>query len=110
MREVRVAARATQALQPLQLGGNTRRAEQRRELLEPPAQRTLGDVDPLRPARARGKVASSLKEIGWKADPLTLDLMRTYRMDQILNDSTHLFLSDAMRDKSTTSRAEERTG
>lgn len=56
-------------------------------------------VDPLRPASERGKVAASLKELGWKADPATLDLMRAYRMDQILNDSTHLFLSDAVGDR-----------
>ena len=55
--------------------------------------------DPLRPAKEKSKVAAGLKEIGWPKNPATIDLMRTYRMDQILNDSTHLFLSDAVGDR-----------
>ncbi|WP_284124632.1 hypothetical protein [Parerythrobacter aestuarii] len=56
-------------------------------------------VDAARPAQERGKVAKALKEVGWKADPATLDLLRTYRMDAILNDSTHVFLSDPIGDR-----------
>ena len=58
-------------------------------------------VDANRPAKERGKVAKALKDLGWKADPATLDLMRTYRMSEILNDSTHIFLSDPVGDKWT---------
>lgn len=50
--------------------------------------------DPVRPAKEVGKVAKALKELGWEKDPAALDLMRSYRMDAILNDSTHVFLSD----------------
>ncbi len=54
---------------------------------------------PVRPAKEAGKVAGALKELGWKADAATLDLMRAYRMDAILNDSTHVFLSDPVGDR-----------
>lgn len=47
-----------------------------------------------RPAKERGKVAGALAELGWGGDAATLNLMRAYRMDRILNDSTHLFLCD----------------
>lgn len=57
--------------------------------------------DPLRPGKERGKVAKALKELGWKANPATVDLMRTYRMHEILNDSTHTFLSDPVGNKWT---------
>lgn len=50
--------------------------------------------NPVRPARKVGKVAKALKELGWNRDPDTVDLMQAYRMDAILNDSTHVFLSD----------------
>jgi hypothetical protein len=55
--------------------------------------------DPVRPGKQASKVAKALKELGWMADPATLDLMRTYRMDAILNDSTHIFLSDPIGDR-----------
>jgi len=55
--------------------------------------------DPARPAKDVGKVAGALKALGWKADAATLDLMRAYRMDAILNDSTHVFLSDPVGDR-----------
>ncbi len=58
-------------------------------------------LDPLRPAKERSKVAGALKEIGWASNPATLDLMRTYRMDNILNDSTHIMLSDPVGDRYT---------
>lgn len=50
--------------------------------------------DPVRPSKDASKVAKVLKELGWVRDPAALDLMRAYRMDAILNDSTHIFLSD----------------
>lgn len=50
--------------------------------------------DPTRAAKEAGKVAKALKELGWEKDPDTVDLMRAYRMDAILNDSTHLMLGD----------------
>jgi len=56
-------------------------------------------LDPLRPAKERSKVSGALKEIGWASNPATLDLMRTYRMDNILNDSTHIMLSDPVGDR-----------
>lgn len=52
--------------------------------------------DALRPAKDAGKVAKALKELGWERDRAARDLMRTYRMDAILNNSTHLFLSDPL--------------
>lgn len=55
--------------------------------------------DPARPAKEAGKVAKMLKDLGCRADAATLDLMRTYRMDAILNDSTHIFLSDPVGDR-----------
>lgn len=55
--------------------------------------------DPVRPAKEVGKVAKALKALDWKADAATLDLMRAYRMDTILNDSTHIFLSDPVGGK-----------
>jgi hypothetical protein len=55
--------------------------------------------DPVRPAKDVGKVAKALKALGWDKDATTLDLMRTYRMDAILNDSTHVFLSDPVGDR-----------
>lgn len=53
-------------------------------------------VDALRPAKDRAKVAAALKAIGWTRDPATVDLMRHYQMDLILNDSTHIFLCDPL--------------
>jgi len=53
--------------------------------------------DATRPAKQRSKVAGALKKLGWKADKATLDLMRDYHMNKILNDSTHIFLSDPVR-------------
>lgn len=58
-------------------------------------------IDANRPDKERAKVAKALQELGWKADPATLDLMRGYRMSEILNDSTHVFLSDPVGDKWT---------
>ena len=55
--------------------------------------------DPFRPAKEVGKVAIALKELGWDKDPASLDLMRSYRMDAILNDSTHIMLSDPVGDR-----------
>lgn len=55
--------------------------------------------DPARPAKEVAKVATALKELGWKAEPATLDLMRSYRMDAILNNSTHIMLSDPVGDR-----------
>jgi hypothetical protein len=55
--------------------------------------------DPVRPAKEVGKVAKALKDLGWHKDPDTVDLMRAYRMDAILNDSTHVFLSDPVGDR-----------
>ena len=60
-------------------------------------EQTLRDAG--RPAKEAGKVAKVLKELGWENDPDTLDLMRAYRVDAILNDSTHLFLSDPIGDR-----------
>ncbi|OBV10095.1 hypothetical protein [Erythrobacter dokdonensis] len=57
--------------------------------------------DPARPAKDRSKVSGALKELGWNADKATLDLMRTYKMNEILNDSTHVFLADPLGDKWT---------
>lgn len=57
--------------------------------------------DPARPAKERSKVSGALKELGWKADKATLDLMRTYKVSEILNDSTHVFLADPVGDKWT---------
>ncbi|MDJ0910442.1 MAG: tetratricopeptide repeat protein [Woeseiaceae bacterium] len=54
--------------------------------------------DATRPAKERSKVSGALKALGWKADKATLDLMRTYRMNEILNDSTHIFLADPVGD------------
>lgn len=50
--------------------------------------------DAARPTNERSKVSGVLKALGWKADKATLDLMRTYKMSEILNDSTHIFLAD----------------
>lgn len=50
--------------------------------------------DAARPARERGKVSGALAKLGWTGDPATLDLMRAYRMDRVLNDATHIFLCD----------------
>jgi len=49
---------------------------------------------PLRARKESGKVAKALKSLGWTGDPASLELMRIYRMDRILNDSTHIFLCD----------------
>lgn len=57
--------------------------------------------DPVRPAKEVSKVSGALKELGWKADAATLDLMRAYRMDAILNNSTHIMLSDPIGDRYT---------
>lgn len=53
-----------------------------------------------RPSKERGKVAEALKDLGWARDPATLDLMQTYRMDQIWNSGTHLFLCDPVHGSS----------
>jgi len=55
----------------------------------------------LRPPKEQGKVAEALAAIGWDADEATLDLMRTYRVDKILNDSAHIMLSDPIGDRYT---------
>ncbi len=52
--------------------------------------------DATRPEKQRGKVAQALSDLGWTQDPATLDLMKTYRMDLILNDRTHISLCDAV--------------
>ena len=57
--------------------------------------------DPTRPSKERSKVSGALKELGWKAEKATLDLMRTYKVSDILNDSTHVFLADPVGDKWT---------
>lgn len=44
-------------------------------------------LDATRPAKERGKVAAALKALGWADDPASLELMRAYRMDNVLNDS-----------------------
>ncbi|WP_432769389.1 MAG: tetratricopeptide repeat protein [Sphingopyxis sp.] len=62
-------------------------------------------VDAARPAKDRGKVSGALRDLGWTGDPETLDLMRTYRMDCICNDRTHLSLCDPMRGASITMEA-----
>ncbi|WP_394729022.1 hypothetical protein [Altererythrobacter sp. GH1-8] len=51
-------------------------------------------LDPKRCSKERGKVAAALKEIGWVRDPATLDLMRTYDVENILNDQSTLVLGD----------------
>lgn len=57
--------------------------------------------DPVRPAKEIGKVAKALKELSWDKDPATLDLMRTYRIDAILNDTTHISVTDPVGDRYT---------
>lgn len=47
-----------------------------------------------RPVKSRGKVSGALRDLGWVKDPATLDLMRTYRVDNVLNESTHIALCD----------------
>lgn len=47
-----------------------------------------------RPEKTRSKVSGALRDIGWIKDPTSLDLMRAYRMDHVLNDNTHIFLCD----------------
>lgn len=44
-------------------------------------------IDAARPAKERGKVAAALKALGWVDDAASLELMRAYRMDNVLNDS-----------------------
>eukprot|EP01136_Pigoraptor_vietnamica_P018116 Opistho-1_new@64279 len=44
-------------------------------------------VDATRPAKERGKVAAALKALGWLDDAASLELMRAYRMSDVLNDS-----------------------
>ncbi|NVE94855.1 hypothetical protein [Altererythrobacter lutimaris] len=50
--------------------------------------------DPKRSKKERSKVAAALKEVGWVRDPATLDLMRTYDVENILNDQSPLVLGD----------------
>ena len=52
--------------------------------------------DAVRPVREAGKVAKAMKDLGWDRDRAALDLMRAYRMDAILNDSTHIHLADPL--------------
>lgn len=47
-----------------------------------------------RPAKQAGKVSAAMKELGWTRDPAALDLMRAYRMDQVLTRRSHLSLCD----------------
>jgi hypothetical protein len=51
-------------------------------------------LDAARLAKEHGKVSKALTELGWTGDPAALDLMRAYRMDHVLNDSTPLCLGD----------------
>lgn len=52
--------------------------------------------DAVRPVREAGRVAKAMKDLGWDRDRAALDLMRAYRMDAILNDSTHIHLADPL--------------
>lgn len=54
-------------------------------------------LDATRPAGERGKVAAAMKALGWVDDADSLELMRAYRMDLVLNDATHLTLCDPVR-------------
>lgn len=61
-----------------------------------------GDLlDASRPEKERAKVARALKELGWTKDPAALDLMQTYRVNDILNDRTHISLCDPLDGSST---------
>ncbi|OAN99183.1 hypothetical protein A8B75_19375 [Sphingomonadales bacterium EhC05] len=50
--------------------------------------------DPKRSKAERGKVTAALKEIGWVRDTATLDLMRTYDVENILNNKAGVVLGD----------------
>ena len=47
-----------------------------------------------RTSKTRSKVSGALRDLGLVKDPATLDLMRTYQMDHVLNETTHIFLCD----------------
>ncbi len=47
-----------------------------------------------RPKETRSKVSGALRDIGWKKDPASLDLMRAYRMSHVLNHNAQIFLCD----------------
>ncbi|MEP7349121.1 MAG: hypothetical protein ABI668_04115 [Sphingorhabdus sp.] len=51
-------------------------------------------LDAGRPAKECSKVAGVLKDLGWTGDSASLNLLRTYRMDRVLNERTHLFLCE----------------
>jgi hypothetical protein len=53
-------------------------------------------LDARRPERDGAKVAAALKALGWQDDGATLALMTAWRMDHVLNDSTHLTLCDPL--------------
>lgn len=47
-----------------------------------------------RSVKVRSKVSGALRDLGWIKDPATLDLMRAYNMEDVLNGNTHLTLCD----------------
>ena len=47
-----------------------------------------------REIKNRSKVSGVLKKMGWVKDPATLELMRAYRRDNVLNETTHIVLCD----------------
>jgi hypothetical protein len=53
-------------------------------------------LDARRPASEVAKLAAALSALGWHDDAPTLALMTSWRMDRVLNDSTHLVLCDPL--------------
>jgi len=47
-----------------------------------------------RQSKTRSKVSGALRNLGWIKDPASLDLMRTYRMNDVCNETTHIVLCD----------------
>jgi len=47
------------------------------------------------------EVSQSLKQLGWMKDSAILDIMTAYRLDNILNENSHLTLCDLVENRPT---------